>query len=376
VKAFDVLIVLISILLVTNSETFVFIKRFIIKFRRVFLYIFFLIIFIIFAQFLSYFLGYNLDINFETIKNHGRLIFNFYTLLVISFLIFHNKKLLIPVSWAIIISPIIVLPVYWNFNEGFFINGGRLTGFLQTPIIFGIWMTIVFLVGLGIFHTLKNNWQKFLLILWLIIIANFILWGASRASWISLVIAIIIFMLFYFLKNEKRKSLAIFLIFITTFLIGYFILPSKDLEMQAWVLDRAKNLATNSVFLRPESIQGQNHTTTIPNAFSFVYHNYLGSGFGEYAAINLSILNHGSPLSNNSYLELALYGGVGALLMFLFFLFGVGKEIKKTILSGKLSDLEIAWIIAGIAFMVDVSFTDGFLWRHTWFVLGIVIGII
>ncbi len=376
VKVFDVLIVIIGILLIANPESFIAIKKFFIKFKYAFFTIIFLIIFIIFAQLLSYALGNNIDINFEIFKNHGRLIFNVYTLFLVGFLISYNKKILFPVSWAIIFSPIIVLPAYWNLNEEFFISGGRLTGFLQTPIIFGAWMMVVFLIGIGFFFTLQKKWQKTLLLLWLAIIANFILWAASRASWLALIAAIFILITFYFLIGEKKKSGIIFLIFIFTFSVGYILLPSKDLKIKAWVLDRSKNLAESIVVLHPEKIQGQMHTTTLPNAVRFISQNSMGSGFGDYTAMNLGILNKGDTVSNSSYLELALYGGVGALFMFLLFLFGVGKEIRKILLSRKLSDLEIVWIVACLAFLIDIFFTDGFLWRHTWFMLGVVIGIV
>lgn len=376
IKAFDFIVVIIGIFLSADGEA-----------RRLFLsiwprflpyarYFFTLIVLIVIAQTLA--MQSNISATTtEAILNFARLIFNVYVFFLTAFLIYYDKKSIVSMCWAIFLSPVVVLPAYWDLRPGVYISGGRLTGFLQTPIVFGFWMAVVFLIGIGLYMISDRTWKKIGIALWLIIISSFVLWAASRAAWIAAVAALGLCLFFYVQQKNWPKLKSFFLISVLTIFLGYPLLPYRELKIREYVEERVINLTASVVGLHPTQIQSQSHSHVWPDTLRFIVSNPFGLGFGSHIGTRLSQFTGGIPISNSSFLEVALYGGIGGLLLFLIILIKLLLGALRTIKSfnSSLSDLALVLLILGVVAVVDIAFTDAFLWRHIWFVLGMVLGI-
>ena len=378
IKTFDLLIIILGVVIIFESEARQLFKRIWPKIWPYLKYFIALISLIILAQIISNLQNQNTVFDSEIAVNYGRIIFNIYTLFLIAFLIYYDRKILFPLSLSIFLSSFVNLPAYWKVEERAYLYGGRLTGSLQSPLILGLWMTIAFLIGLGLFMTAKKLWVKTLMAILLAVTASFLLWTASRAAWLSLAFALLLWMLFYLQKKDWKKIGNFTLVLVISFFFGYLMLPSGQLHVKSSVRDRATNFAHSVVTLQPSTVESQSHIRLWPGVADFVIQHPLGSGFGYYAKEQL-ILKIGDTISTNSFLELGLYGGIGAIGLFLVILFKLGKKalyiITKT---AKLNfpELKLAWLLSGVALIADIFFTDAFLWRHVWFILGMVLGVI
>ncbi len=320
-------------------------------------------------------------INAETLVNFIRLIFNLYIFFLTAFIVYYDKKTILPICGAMLISPLFILPAHWDFREGVYISGGRLTGFLQTPIMFGFWMAAIFIIGIGLSMSFKQLWKKFVVVALLVVVSNFIFWSASRAAWLAVAIGLTLFLLFYAGQRKWRSVGALVLICLITISLGYAFLPHQELKMKEYVGNRLLNFATSIATLRPNDVQSQIQTRAWPEVLGFVASHPLGVGFNGVSG-NADRDSSGPEAhlpSNNSFLEVALYGGWGALCMFLFILCKLGFEavraMYKTALR-PLPDMSVALFIVGVVVIVDIFFTNAFLWRHVWFLLGMALGVV
>ncbi len=376
-KLADVIFAAAGLTLFASAKARQAIKMFWPKLRPYALSFAFIVFFIIIAQITSYFRGYNTSLNSAVILNYARVIFNFLLFLFLAFLVIYEKRALRFLSYGVLISPFWTIPVFWPTGRIIYLSGGRLTGFVQSPIIFGLWMAVVYLIGLGIILDAKRKFTKILLLGWLVIVANFILWAASRASWLSLSAAILFWLLFYlfYLKNFK-KAAAVFFIVLFTFSIGYFLLPKIEilnLNIKNVVAERAVNFLT-----QPSKEQSRTKAWRLASWQLIGPAAGLGFGFGDYLTAYLGKIKTTEDINlphsaNNFFIETALDGGLGALAAIIFFFLKLGRDIKRAlarIAERDFSSLTLAWFIAVPAVVIDVFFTDGFLLRHVWFVLG------
>jgi len=377
IKIFDLLIIILGIMLFFDSGARRFFKKIQPLLLPYFKYLILILALILLAQIISYYQNRNTSFDFGTITNYGRLVFNAYTLFLIAFIIYLDRKTLSPLSLSIFLSSFVNLPAFWKLEDGGYLAGGRLTGSLQTPLILGLWMSIVFLIGLSFFMTTKKSWAKVLIAASLVFVAGFSLWSASRAAWLALVLAMSIWTLFYFFKKDWKKLAGFLMISIFSFSFGYLLLPHEDLHIKSYIKDRAANLTHSVVTLKPKEVKAQSQTQIWPGVVDFIIHNPLGSGFGSYSPQKLMKKN-GASISNNSFLELGLYGGLGAITTFLIFIFMLATKAFKAVKNrqSNSSELSLAWILGGVVVIVAIFFTDAFLWRHVWFALGMVLGII
>ncbi|MEY4731672.1 MAG: hypothetical protein RL681_618 [Candidatus Parcubacteria bacterium] len=323
--------------------------------------------------------GGNIILGAETYTSHIRLVFSVYAFFAAAMLAARGTNNLRFLSMGILCAPLVILPAYGNLQEGVFISGGRLSGNFQNPIIFGAWMLVTFVIGLGVMMSLRKSWQRALLFPWLVVLANFILWSASRAAWIALVPAVIAFILYFIRKNEFRSAVFLPLVVTVAFALGSTFLP-HEVGMKRFVAARAVNLTESIVTLHLERIGSQNHSMTVPNASGFVLRHPLGTGFASVVPARSSEPAERVPESNNSLLEIATYGGLCALFLFVFLLIEVARRAWGVLWErgegySESDRLSVAWIIAGGAFLMDIFFTQAFLWRHTWFIIGAVTGV-
>jgi hypothetical protein len=182
-----------------------------------------------------------------------------------------------------------------------------------------------------------------------------------------------------FREKNYRKTAIVIAVCILTFLPAERLIPSQ-LQLNPYITARAQNLIAAIITISPESVGGQSHTTAWPRTLQLIFQNPAGFGFGTYSRDRLIAMQSAfsdQSASTNSFLEIALYGGLGALSFFIAILYFLARETRSFIRNKHtFSDLEFAWLIVGIAVLIDIFFTDAFLWRHTWVVLGIVLGLV
>jgi hypothetical protein len=387
IKPFDFLIALIGILILFNAEFKIIIQKLWKEIRDYLKYLTFLILFIVLGQILSYLRSDSSIINFDLFLNYGRVIFNAAVFLLTAILIFHNQKLIPYISKAIFVSPLLILPVFLGYGKRIYFNGGRLSGFLQDPNVFAGWIIVVFLIGLALFLSSNKLWLKFLIITWLCIIANFILWSGSRAGWLAIVFGLVIWSIFYFIQQKSfRKIGYLIIISIFAFSVGFTILPNR---IKPSVLDRSVGSQIIKAMGLNETLKKYNPDFTAQHKYGFISNqirtdiwkniliiaikNPFGFGF-NYLNGHLFIINNETiTFTTNIFLEIMIAGGIGALLIFLIILKKLYKGIKYILKN--LDDLKLAWIVASLAVLGDLFFIDGFLFRYFWFVLGMVLGI-
>ena len=387
IKPFDFLIALIGILILFNAEFKIIIQKLWKEIRDYLKYLTFLILFIVLGQILSYLRSDGSIINFDLFLNYERVIFNAAVFLLTAILIFNNQKLIPLVSKAIFISPLAILPAFFGYGREIYFNGGRLSGFLQDPNIFGGYMTVVFLIGLALFLSSNKLWLKLLITAWLCVIASFNLWSDSRAGWLALILGLIIWSACYFFQQKNLKKIIwLMMITILSFSVGFIILPNG---FKPYILDRTigsqiiQKMDLNEIIkeynpgFNPSHYYGfisnQIRTDIWKNILIIAIKNPLGFGF-NYLNRHLFIINNETiAFTTNIFLEIMIAGGIGALLIFLIILKKLYKGIKYVLKN--LDDLKLAWIIASLAVLGDLFFIDGFLFRYFWFILGMVLGI-
>ena len=377
IKVFDLLVAILGILVVLAPDTRRLLGELLTKVWPYLKYLILLVILILLAQLISYLKSNNTTLESESLVNYGRVVFNIFTLLTATFIVYYDRKILLLLSISIFVSSSVNLPAFWNLSEGVHISGGRLTGFLQTPLILGLWLNVIFLIGLGLYTTTKKTWSKIFLIVLLVVTASFSLWSASRAAWLALAFALFLWILFYIWEKEWKKFSTLILVSVIVFLFGYLLLPHEQIQMKTFVRNRVANLTKSVVTLKPNEVQAQSQTRIWPGIAGFILRHPFGSGFGSYHPKELEIKN-GTSVSNNSFLELGLYGGIGAILIFMVFLLKLAGKTVSIIKKNRsiFSEIELVWLLAGVSVVVTIFFTDAFLWRHVWFALGIVLGII
>ncbi len=303
------------------------------------------------------------------VLNYARLALEMGMLLFLACAISTGQRLVHYLSLAVFASPLVIIPIFWGTWQDILLSNGRLSGFLQSPIILGSWLSIIFIIGVGIFLSSKVLWQKMAAASWLVVIANFILWSASRAAWLSLAVSIIIWSVLYLKKKSFKKCLVILALSISVFYLGYllFCLGARPTPaVQAFVSKRVAEFITH-----PTASQVR-HLFWL-EAVDIIFRNPLGVGFGYYP-----IIADGKLIQPfNTFLEVAVYGGIGALTAFLLFFYRMGISIRATLedLLDQGADLKLAWLVAVPALLVNIFFADSIFFRHVWVTLGVALGI-
>lgn len=371
VKWADLLFAIIGILVLINRRARSWIAGLWPHAKAYVLPILFLVIFVGIGQ-LAGFLSYGpapVSIK-EIATNYGRLVLVGGIFMLLALLISASPRLIHYLSVAIFVSPLVIVPVFWGAWQNILLENGRLAGFLQNPIILGYWLVVIFLIGIGLFLSSKKSWQKIVVVSWLVVVANFILWSASRAAWSSLAISLIVWSALYFKKGNFKKCWTLVVITIPVFYLGYMLFrlgqPPAP-AVQSFVAARAVKFVTHPLSdqIRPKFWL---------EASRLAIQNPLGIGFGYYPRKNIQ----GETLQPfNTFLEIAVYGGAGALTIFILILSRLGASIKLALreLSGAGAELKLAWFVAVPAVLIDIFFADSIFFRHIWVVLGVALGL-
>lgn len=386
VKPFDLLIVIIGALIIFAPETLGVIKKISEELKPYLKYILAIILFVALGQFLTWFRHGGAIINVDLIINYARIVFNGFVFFLTALLVFKNESLVKYFSWAVFVGPLAVLPLFLNFGKNIYFSGGRLSGLLQDPNIFGGWMVIAFIIGIALFLENKKIWKRFLIASWLCLIANFILWSASRAGWLALIVGLAIFGLILLFKKPRYEIVWVIIILILTFSIGFLTLPK---QIKPFIADRMignkiiKSLNLNKIIQKSGTnydfiyengfLSYQIRSDIWKNTFLIASKNPFGYGFNYLNEHRFTINNETISFTANIFIEILILGGFGALLVFLIILKKLTQNM--TLILKKADNLKAAWVATFFISITDLFFIDGFLFRYFWFILGVILGI-
>ncbi len=380
IKVADFLFALVGIFILFHAETRKRFIQFVLSHRRYFRWMILLILFFLIGQSIGYF-GFDIVPNLAVALNYARVVFNFALFFLIAHLILEKPKFLTYVSLAILVAPVVLLVAYTKFGntpDFSILEGGRLTGFLENPILLCMWLAVVFLVGMGFFLQAKKGWLKIIILGWLCVIAAFILWSASRAGWLALAFGLFAWALIYLFHMKNLVKLK-FLLAGTLFAfgVGYALLPNTHAnKLQPWVAERVTAFVSSP-------LENQYRISLWQNALPVAIKNILGLGLLNSTGLQPKyvFMAEGrydiTDTPSNTFLEIMFYGGIGALLAFLLLLFEMRKSARGVFSRmPEISDLEIAWLLGTPLVLVVIFFNDGFLLRLVWFVFGVTFGVI
>ncbi|MDP2598970.1 MAG: FkbM family methyltransferase [Candidatus Liptonbacteria bacterium] len=366
-KSADILLAILGILVVAGAESRAFLKALWPR-MRVYVYCFAAIIFFVaLAQFITYVrFGAN-PVQPAILGLYARMLFDAYAFLLMAFLIAFDRRLLKWVSAAILISPIVMAPIYLQHGPEWYLSGSRLAGFLKNPIVLGVWTMVAIFIGLGFSLDVKSAWKKIPIIAWLAVIASFNLWSGTRASWVALAFGLLLWIWFsYFKERSVGKALYLASVSFIIFSLGHAILaiPSRpNQQIQSFITERSLTLIT-------QPLSQQTNTYEWSEGIPLAAMNPWGLGF--------YVPRAPQHFDTNTFLEIMLDGGIGALAAFFIILWKIGESIKGAIAGkeeGTRNNLAHAWLVVALAIGLTIFFTNSFFFRLVWIALGITLGV-
>lgn len=336
----------------------------------------------------------------------------FYLFTVFLGLVFHvqyagNKKFRDQAYWLmslpLVFAIFLVIPSTAG-RLGLLGNSDTLVALHNNQSVFAIYL----LIPLA-FFSIKTIYEKkygFKMLSWLAGIFSFslILWTGSRGAWLASCILFLSIAMFNSYENilfaQKIKRFVVLgFCIIISITASFFILPHS---VKVMALDRvfpsvtnyhpdpetlnATKISLNTIFSKPTNILSDNSSGTPvfltspayqdrqhiwPKALNILIHHPEGLG-PEYAAMSAGIIGpdgHWIP-SHNTFLQIALSGGVLLLALMLYLLWIVSKKLYQTAHDPEKVLLFSLWISTLFALL----FNDHFLalpW--VWIIAGIIL---
>lgn len=371
IKPFDLLAVVLGLVILLDGQARILVQKLWPEARPFLKYFFFLILFVVLAQAISW-IRYDFNpLSGPRLFQYVRAAFNIYTFLLAAFLFCASKRLASLASWAVFVSPALVLPAYWIGWQKLYLAGGRLAGLMDSAIVFGSWMMVAFFIGLGLYLDAKRPWVKFGIAAWLVVIANFVWWSGSRGVWVAIPAGLVTLLLFYAFKQRVFKNIwRIIGLTVISFGLGYALLITSQSRIGRADQPYIDYIATRAVNLAVNPFYAQERTSTWQDAIAKLSRSPYGFGFYERSPAYF-------PSVADIYTETLVSGGFGALFMFLLMLFKIGSAVKSASeKSGeRISALTVSWFAIGAATLVNIFFFNFFFTRTIWFVLGAILGI-
>jgi O-antigen ligase len=318
--------------------------------------------------------------------------FNLVSLVLLIFIVpivFTNRIKIYHIFYIYVVA-VLIHSVFVIFES--LSTGGRAFGLLGVFYVDLAGLAILYSI---IFFLYSNGFKKYAFGLTSIIILIGLLLSQTRNAWLSTVITFIILIVFLFVKNKRymmnRKTI---LIVITSFILAsgsIFLIVSKDLNVNVGERLETKKQKIN-ITDNPSSIGDNSFLSrmliwhTAINAFSKEPMFGIGLYSFKYSSKNYYTIpkpffkryvEHRTP--HVSYLEVLVESGVVGFLGFIIFLFGVLKNLFKS-LGFVRSVEEILQTLLLLVSMVYISFsmfmTEAWLYGQyiVWF--GIIVGLI
>lgn len=332
-----------------------------------------IVIFILLGQIFSFLRFEASLLSRNVVADYLRLAINLGVFFIAALMVYKNPRLLRFITIAIIASFLLIVPVHIFSNNIIYFSASRLSGLMENSIIFGAWVSVSLILCIGLILETTKFWERAVLGVWLTVLSSFFWWSGARTAWISMILAVILFV-FILLKQKRWDRLKMFLfITIFAFVAGYFLIGNNSnynvsrQKMQSYLKSRATELV-----IKPDTYY-ENRISFWRENLSEIYNFPFGFGFKD------PLVKNRYPGFVSTFLEVAVYGGVFALGIFLIFLGMLGKKIilgiKYEIVNSS-QYLKISWFVIGVVLLVNIIPFNFFLVRVLWFAFGIIAGIV
>lgn len=207
-----------------------------------------------------------------------------------------------------------------DFAKSYEMNSAMLVGFFKHPalssLIFVFSTVIVWVIGF------KENKSKKLVFLFLCFLGCYEVYRAfTRTGWILLVLFPFIFLFFNENYSKTKKTRIICLL-----LLGVTLVYSSSQVIQNRVLSQRENSFNQSSNITTKLTSGRDLVIALSlDAIISRGNMAIFFGLGKKAALEIT----GGTLAHNRFVEIFVYGGLKSLIIYLFYLFYLLKEILK-----------------------------------------------
>lgn len=236
-------------------------------------------------------------------------------------------------------------------------EGGRLNGFFQDPNIFSPYIIIASMLVIEDILSPKLFRSKPFKVISVVLLVGSVVLAMSRAGWINLAFALLLYLGVKVLKRQLRPGFFIKLILIplVLFLSVHFFFPD--------LTDLAKKRLEERTTLQyydNDRFEAQNFTLKVAE------HHLFGIGPGE-----ITTIYYMDP--HNSYYRIfAEYGWLaGSSLMLLFLTLGWILMRKSLSLDKKEFNIYLVFLCTLAGTLVNISVVDALHWRHFWVFFGL-----
>lgn len=306
-----------------------------------------------------------------------------------------RKNMVLSFLTPLLFSPLLFFPALWAEKEFFTTDIYFLAGLHQNPIIFAAF-TLIAIICLTVFLINEGSAvKKFIYWLSIVILLSLLLWTASRGALLAMAAAAVFIISFKACGYDKKRAIRFIVaagaIFLITASISFALLHQ---ETRIAVLYRFFPQIADYDYLGPAvmrqiklgeaikkiaadpipALPAQNRLHIWPQALRLFLKQPLGLGPEYWRASGLisqnvpvsadvELLEEKTTTAHNSFLEIALSGGVGALIIFSFLIFTL---VRKITLSLQKDD---EWLILSSAFLglFIITFLNGVMQNFPWF---------
>jgi len=212
---------------------------------------------------------------------------------------------------------------------------GRLTAFFNSPNYLAMFLAPSVIIGWKLAKTKKTVFYLFLGIILIALYFSF-----SYSAWIAITIALVIFQTKDFFREKQKNKIFIFLIFLASMMFFLFFFQLKTEKFRSSFGMEARSSFNSRITIWKASWKIIQESPFLGIGIANFQSKYL-----EYQKFFPPYLNWAVPHPHNIFLAFWLFGGIGALLSFVFLLFFWLKEFwrKKNEENG-----EIVWVVLGI----------------------------
>lgn len=305
-----------------------------------------------------------------------------------------RKNIFLSMGGVLFFSLSLIFPSFVHINQyPFFDFSWHFLGFHDNPTLFAMLALLPFIAATDRALGEKAWHRKAIAVICAIFLFALILWSSSRSAWISVFVVTSFLVGMHGLRALRegkflKKALLTGAIGCLAVTMSFFMLPHPAKIM---VLDRIfpsitggypsikaiqetsvrESLAIISEVKTPTLRAYQSRQTLWPQALElFSIHPILGIG-PEYARISGGITegDKGATIAHNTFLQVGLSGGILLLLLYLYFLWQIGRRLFLS-----RHDEEWRWLTAAYMGMGILLFIGDFFFHAPpiWIVLGLI----
>lgn len=301
-----------------------------------------------------------------------------------------RKRIFAGLMSPLIFAPFVLMPEL--AKKLGFVSGVNMFEGLQKgePTSFAGVMLIPF-ITLIVFFIRETGWKrKFFYMLGITLSSSLIFWSGVRSSWFAAGLSSLLILIFEIRRRKTGwlKFAAATLSSLAAAAIVSFIILPHDAKIS--ILNRifpqvtdytyseeiinniSLNGAFNKIYKNPElSFPYQNRDLIWPQATKLLVKNPFGLGSNYYISSRAILQDGQITKAHNLFLDVGLQGGIGALAIYLFFIWKLVSYLKNA------REKNEEWLILGIAFLglFILAFVNGIFFRNDLFIAALILSL-